>query len=525
MEFDISDLLDDLQDVSVDIRTDTDASARRIKELTMKKIHSEKKTKRRGASALVKLGLAAAIIATLAIPVMAATGFHFADWLKGLEGESYKDYEVRYYTWEETEGFWQVSLTAKDLTPEGMTLVCKEVQDSPVTGSLTIHGGGWLERWNGEAFEKIGTLPDGESREIKDLDCFEETVNWTDACGTLESGRYRLCKSFTYTFSDGTTAELTDWAEFRIFNEDMTPYINRCKAALEELLNREYFHISFAQYSYGESAEDVTEQIDNEFWRSGDKYLVVRAFENNVASGRYGELLLGDEGYWINSWNNDDVMQGAQKWDYDHLISPELNSFDLWHFWLSPDDSQVGEIWVEENTISLTCAAYPEPNLAKYTEYIFRFDDSGKLIGGELWHLSEPNCPQEEKWMQCEMTVHDDADDEIAQVIDGQNVGQPKPFSWEAEKALYPAGTSGVKTSGFNNTTPVAIESGYDAFMHAFGDYDVVAGTHHASEVSYDAEADIWKVEFWWKNGNVDALIYMDGDGITQLTVMGPYEE
>lgn len=524
MEFQITDLLDDLQDTSVDIRTETDASARRIKELTMKKIHAEKKTKRRGLPTLLKIALVAAVIASLAIPVMAATGFRFTDWLAGLNNADYREWQAHYESWENTEGFWQVNLTARNLTREGMTLSVREAQDTPVTGSLTMHGDYWLEKWNGEAFEKMTAgleIPAGEDREIKDGDKFELEVNWVDAYGQLESGRYRLCKTFTYTYSDGKTAELTDWADFRIFNEDMTPYIEKCKAALDELLNRESSHISLAQYSIGESPENVTEQINNEFWRSGDKYLLVRDFQNDFASGRYGELLLGDEGYFINSWNNDDVTQGAQKWEYDDLVSPDLNGFDLWHFWLSFDDSQVGEIWVEENTISLTCVAYPQPDRAVYTEYIFSFDDAGKLVGGELWNLLED---QGEKWIQCKMTAYDTSAAEIAQVIYAQNVSTPKSFTWAEEKAQHPAGTSGVKTSGFVNTTPVTIESGYDAFMRAFNDYDAIAKAHHASEVSYDAEADMWKVEFWWKNGNVDCIIYMDGNGVTQMIVTGPYE-
>ena len=147
MEWNIADLLDDLDPVELDIRPVSGASAERIKEVTMKKIHKYEKPRRRSNSAFFKVALVAAVLASLAIPVVAATGFHFTDWLKGLAGESQEDYDTRYYTWEETEGFWQVSLSAKNLTSEGMTLECREVQDSPVTGSLTIHSGGVLEQW------------------------------------------------------------------------------------------------------------------------------------------------------------------------------------------------------------------------------------------------------------------------------------------------------------------------------------------------------------------------------------------
>ena len=189
-----------------------------------------------------------------------------------------------------------------------------------------------------------------------------------------------------------------------------------------------------------------------------------------------------------------------------------------------PTDSNVGEIWVEENTITLTCAEYPEPDLASYTEYVFRFDEAGNLVEGELWRMPEPNCPQEEKWISCRMTVHDTSAEDITRAIEAQKVGTPEPFSWAQEKEDAMEKRGAVITSGFNNTIPVTIESGYDAYMHGFGDYDVPGETHHTSKVSYDADADMWKVEYMWANGNIHATIYMNGSGITQLVVMEDYE-
>lgn len=529
MELNIPDLLDGLQDESVPIHPCTQSSAARIKELTMKKIHKYEKPRGRGLSFVTKVLVAAIIITTLAIPVMAATGFQLTDWLEGLNKSDYKEWKTHYESWEKTEGFWQVSMTARDLTREGMTLSVREAQDTPVTGKLEIHDGYWLEHWNGEAFEKMTAASEakaGENREIKDGDKFEIAVNWASAYGQLESGRYRLGKEFTYTYSDGKTAKLTEWAEFRIFNEDMTPYIRECKDTLDELLNREYSHISLEQFAYGENQDDLTERFINEFWRSGDNYMMIRTVQNlrENMGGSFGDLLLGDEGYYISTWPDDDVMQGAQRWEYDNLLSAELNSFDLWHFWLMPTDSNVGEIWVEENTITLTCAEYPEPDLASYTEYVFRFDEAGNLVEGELWRMPEPNCPQEEKWISCRMTVHDTSAEDITRAIEAQKVGTPEPFSWAQEKEDAMEKRGAVITSGFNNTIPVTIESGYDAYMHGFGDYDVPGETHHTSKVSYDADADMWKVEYMWANGNIHATIYMNGSGITQLVVMEDYE-
>lgn len=517
MEWNISDLLDDLDHVELEIRPNTGASAERIKELTMKKIHKYETPRRRSTSVLFKVALIAAVLASLAIPVMAATGFHFTDWLKGLAGESQEDYDTRYYTWEETEGFWQVSLSAKNLTPQSMTLECREVQDSPVTGSLTIHSGGVLERWNGEAFEKIGELSTGENREIKDLDCFEETVTWADVCGSLESGRYRLLKTFTYTFSNGTTAELTDWAEFRIFNEEMTPYIEQCKAALEELRSRPVSYVEYGQFSGLTSTHEI--------WRSGDDYLLRDNTEFNGNSILWGHMIYRGEGYEINSWNSEDIRSGAAQWEYDELIvSPDLNTFDMWYYTFSLDETQVGELWAEENEIVVVTNHTNGEGDYVYKEYTYRFDDAGNLTYAELNYLPQPWCDDSLKRLGNTLTVRDITPEAAAEVMTAQQVGQPTPFSWEEERQQNLSSGDIVKTQGFHNITPQPIETGFQAFLRAFNDYEVVAGTHHASHVSYDAQADMWRVEFWWMNGDVNAIIYLDGEGITHMTVMKPYE-
>jgi len=267
MELNISDLLDGLQDETVSIQPCRDASSERIRELTMKKVHKYEKPRKRSLSFVSRLLIAAMLIAALAIPVMAATGFRLTDWLEGLNKSDLTEWKAHYESWENTEGFWQVSMTARDLSPDGMTLSVREAQDSPVTGKLEIHDGYWLESWNGEAFENMtaaAEVPAGESREIKDGDKFELEVNWADVYGALESGRYRLGKEFTYTYSDGKTAKLTEWAEFRIFKEDMTPYIQQCKNALDELLNREQSHVSFDHYSYDIDTEEASDRMNYE---------------------------------------------------------------------------------------------------------------------------------------------------------------------------------------------------------------------------------------------------------------------
>lgn len=537
MEFDISDLMDGYADESVSIRPCTQASEERIKELTMKKVHKYEKPRKKGLSFVTKVLVAAAIIASLAIPVM-ATDFQLIDWLEGLNKTDHEEWQAHYESWENTEGFWQIGMTARDLTRESMTLAVREGQDSPVTGKLEIHGDYWLEHWNGEAFEKMTAsmeIPAGEGKEIKDGDEFEIAVNWAETYGALESGRYRLGKNFTYTYSDGKTAQLTEWAEFRIFNEDMTPYIEKCKAAMDALLERDSYHLLEESYGYDWNYDvpgdpvplgDPMEIFGTEVWKSGRDSLVVTSYRE-MAEGRqgtWGELLLADgRAFRIDKWKDNNIKSGVEDWQHDNLLSEELNSVEYWYSGFAIPDTQVGEIWVEGNIISIISTTYATENEPHHMEQLFFFREDGSLGGSEKYRLPERNCAEEDKVLTGKLTVAETNADEIREVLDAQDVGTPSHFSWEEERKLYSDAMAGVKTSGFANTSPVEIANGYEAYKHAFADYEVVADTHHASEVSYDADTGMWKVEFWWANGDIDAIIYMDAQGITKLTVMKPY--
>ena len=113
MELNISDLMDGYADESVSIRPCAQSSAERIKELTMKKVHKYEKPRGKGLSFVTKVLVAAAIIASLAIPVL-ATDFQLIDWLEGLNKTDHEEWQAHYESWENTEGFWQIGMTARD---------------------------------------------------------------------------------------------------------------------------------------------------------------------------------------------------------------------------------------------------------------------------------------------------------------------------------------------------------------------------------------------------------------------------
>ena len=149
MDFHIPDLLDGLTEVNIDIQPKPGASANRIKELTMKKIHPETKRRHRTLSAFSKILIAAAVLASLAIPVMAATGFHFSDWLEGMFSKS-KDYDTDIMIGSQSKNWehagWVFNLQAEDAHPEGVTIYFEEWANGEHSGSLTTDESYLMER-------------------------------------------------------------------------------------------------------------------------------------------------------------------------------------------------------------------------------------------------------------------------------------------------------------------------------------------------------------------------------------------
>ena len=177
MELKISDLLDELPEVPVDILPYTTASEKHIKELTLEKVRRQGNTKvRKLHTGVVGRVLLAAVLAMmLAFSVMAATGTRFEDWLVGLEkpkkGE-YSGYDTELllggtaYYWEVSN--WMIHIDTVDAAATGISIDCMEYGSAERTGTLTMDGAWWLEQWNGSGYEPINaTIPAGEQVRIE----------------------------------------------------------------------------------------------------------------------------------------------------------------------------------------------------------------------------------------------------------------------------------------------------------------------------------------------------------------------
>ena len=522
MEYTIIDLLDGLSGVDLDIRTDTRASSKKIRELTMKKIHPEATQKRRGLSTLSKALLIAAVIAALAIPVAAVNGFHFADWLEGMfaNGRGYDDDLVlggASKNWEVSGYILDVS--AENADGNGLTLVCKEWGGGEKEGTLTADDSFWLEKWNGSSYEKLSPQsppPTGQEKTVAPMETATWQVSWSGSYGTLESGSYRIGKAFTYTSPDGNTQVVELYAKFRVFAEDMAPYVERCRAALEELRTRDSYHVTNTQnLLINDPQNNETYYIVTTVWKSGDDYLLADQFlaEDGTLMHHTGYLMLGGKGYAL-SWKGDNVLSGIASWQTVDFLDESQR--DMWERGSEIFDSTIGEVYAEENRITLIQGGKWMDGTSWYSSTTYAMDEQGRLTSVKYMPVSSP-----EEFDQGEaeyaLEVHDTSADEIAAVIAAQDVSKPVSFSWEEEKAKYAAGGDGVKTDGFVNTAAQTVTMDN---VVALAQKECTLEWQNIAVIYYDETAQVWKVVLSFsQNPDIPQTVYLSNSGITLLVV------
>lgn len=436
MELNISDLLDNLHDVSVDIHTNTNASESRIKELTMKKI-KEKHDRERNVSGMGYIGkllVAAMLIVVLAIPVLAITGIHFTDWLDGILPAD-KNQEIDYENDMQIGSLsktWEISGWALEIFPEeasntGLSFVCRELDHPHRTGTLTTTEGYWLEKWDGAAYVPMaGSAPEGSLLTITPGATQRWTINWEAVYGSLDSGAYRIGKTFTHTAEDGQQAQNTCYAKFRIFTDDMEPLVQKYAQAYEELYNRDSYHLTWTYYDAGDNA--YSHHFTTDVWKNGDNYLEIVRYYNadGTLKSHRGTLLRDGKGYDLR-WKDGDVNSRITEWEA--IDYADSGSFDLWYTFMRMRPSTLGEIRQDGNTIHfieyhewIESEDSPYRNF-DYIDMAYTFDESGKITQIQYTCQTSPEPVESEKYVYMTLEVLDTPQESITHFIEAQNVG------------------------------------------------------------------------------------------------------
>lgn len=551
MELRISDLLDDLQEVPIDILPYTAASEKRIKELTLTKIRDQgKQNAARRVRVISKVLIAAALITALTFSVMAATGTQFEDWIVGLEkpktGE-YTHYDsdlllgATSYYWEVSN--WMLLLTEADATENGITLEAMEYGNGMKHGTLTMDGTYWLESWNGSGYEILAvTIPAGEQVVIEPLGTYHWKVDWSGSCGALDAGSYRLGIPLTYTAEDGSKEDVSVYAKFRIFSKEMEGYIDQCNDALKARYEQEILHYQEIRYPTVPGLN--YDYYTHETWKYGDDFLDVTSYFHKDGSlyNRGGHLLRDGRGYTLH-WVDEECNTVAQ-WERAKYVEEDDVAYG---FYLHGEVMMpvLGEIWDDGNRIyavsyydsedeSLLTVEERQQMEAHnpywnydYDEQVYTFDDSGNLIGYEHIMQLARSAEASERATTYKLEVFDTNPEEIRKAIDKHDVSKPGPLWWPEEQALY---GEIAKTEGFRNTVARKITCADDAIDIAWDEADITehpsyreGDVYNLAQACYDETADVWRVGLCYsQDDDKRLLVYLSGDGITLMTVYPP---
>ena len=546
MKFRITDLMDHVQDASVELQPNTAASERRIKELTMEKVHNHrgKYIRRRGLGFIGKVLIAAAMIAALAVPVMAASGLLFSDWQEGIEThQKFNDYDTSLNLGSVSKKWdvsgWVVEISAENETNTGLTLLCQELGNPDKSGTLAASGGYWLESWNGSEYVPMeGAAAEDTAQQIQSGEAVSWEVNWENIYGQLESGSYRIGKTFVYTNTAGEMEELAFYAKFRIFTQDMAPYLDQYRTAYNALHDQESYHISHTQWP---GRDNGYEYYVTEIWRDGDNYLERTTYYLSDGSiyASHGLLLRDGKGYSL-EWDEFDVLSTITEWSRVDWV--DSSSFNLWYTSMDVRESNLGEIcvdgnvlrfysyydWRDENALTEAQIAeldeeYPTWN-HDYTEMAYTFGEGGELVNIQRTKMLSLDLETADPVVDAILEVHDTSAEEIARIIASQNVSDPPAFSWTEDQAAY--AEIGIK-DGFRNTTEKQITTAQEAIDRARKEIELTADPdyreayeYNLSNAWYDPDEQMWKVVFRFsQDDHFQMIVYLSCDGITQMTV------
>ena len=564
MELNIPDLLDGLQDESVSIQPCTQSSTARIKELTMNKIHKYEKPKGRGLSFIAKMLVAAIIIATLAIPVMAAGGFIFKDWLiapeqdteseteqiQQQEAEPPRDIEMDLIIGSESRNWFTNShiffTAAENATATGLTFVCEEYGEALPYGTLAVSDGYWIEMWDGTQFLPLDGKYEGTTHiPVENDTAYRWEINWENVYGTLDSGAYRLYKDFIYISPEGMTETISTYVWFRIYAEDMAHYVSQATTALDILLNRHSYHLTETTYDTHDMEYDY---YTTEVWKYGNNYLGETRYcrEDGILLSRQGFMLRDGVGY-ILDWTGDNVTTDVCFWERADYLQP--NNFTLWEGALTIFEAYLGQVYVEEDTIYFydysdwmdesvmtpaEIAYWDKFNPTwnhDYHELAYHFDETGNLTGISKTYMRSLDPTTADPFVARSVEIHDTTPEEIAAIINMQDVSKPNIFSWEADRTGHY--TKLAQFDGFVNTAPISrIPSAQDAIQRAKAEAIPEDNpkyrdgyNYNMTNVWYDPDADIWKVRFYHsQDPYFQTIVWMNENGVTQMKSLSSHE-
>ena len=343
MEYKITDLLDEMQDISVSVEGNNRVDCDHIKNLTLQRVRAAKHgDKRRFLGGSIKAALVAAAILCLSATVLATVGEGIPNLFETASeptdpfdsgvyvGSVSKNYEI---------GGYVVDLTAEAVKPSGLTLTCHEWGTQLKYGTLRVDGGYWLEKWNGMSYERYKpevTVTDGLLAEIRPGTQYNWPINWEEHYGQLAPGYYRIGRMLVHSDGARVENETRAYAKFVVLEADMRYVYDRYEAELQELMTGETQHLTWQVFP----KESAYDSYTMEMWHAGEDYLAcLRDLDaDGTVLSHSGMLFANGKGYRL-TWEDGDVTGAVVEYKEDETVVPEL--FCYWEAFLKVSDAGI----------------------------------------------------------------------------------------------------------------------------------------------------------------------------------------
>lgn len=418
-----------------------------------------------------------------------------------------------------------VDITLSIAQPETSALsISAKTWSQGAEGVLETDSEYWIEKWNGTSYEELPTLNGKPWYVPKQTMTCNDDVHWTadygPSYGQLEAGHYRLGMMVTLTDPNGTNSQKGCYAKFRIYTLEVKPYVDAYVKAFQNLVNGNTYHISIKeQYLSDEFSKDLYSVTD--LWKAGQDHLL-----HVVTYSPKDDRYLSDYGYIMRKAQKNHLRWGSEQTTAIPKSVESAPYVTLGNFTLYLDEFDffsrgVDSVTVDGTEIILVKA--PETIVQK----VYDEEDNVVQLSGKELHIqydAQGNL-QEMTLVRSEYTVNvkilSDTADEIREQINAIDLDTPAFFSYAQEMEALEHLAYEKKASDFENAAPL-LSPNRDSIL-ARAKQECSRNDYNVDSVSYDTDADMWKVEFGisWDSYIYEA-VYLDGTGIPKMTVIRP---
>lgn len=406
----------------------------------------------------------------------------------------------------------EYTVSASGVTPVGLNFSV----DVDVACTFLIYNYYWIERQTETGWETLPATMEDPCHLVERFGASgirwpggptdTRPVDWSGIYGVLEPGTYRLWTT-VFEGEDPCSVEFTigDFGD-----STAAQALLRYYDALNALLKQESYHVVYTYSSIEDPTVDVDADTDDyndmniyEYMRSGDDYL------NQEYT--YTTDMLND-GFMIRDgveYRMDNEIYGNGRTPaigWYQAPAARTNYFTRWVYCFAMNEIASAQVTQDTAVLNLKCSGSELSNTVTIT-----YDENSSLISVVQVAEYDSTSTREAYTSTYMLTVMDTGADAIAQRIESQDVEFCREFSWAEGIAEDEVAVDRDPV----NTQAVTLDTVSQVIERARNECSV---TYTNIMVFYDAEAMVWKVEFWVGYSKASTeTVYLTDSGVTLL--------